>query len=75
MQDDAFLFIRLTFAGIFAFTLLGGAYMAVNFQKFFGADPNVPSENESARAYSRVQIFMVWAHAVVLSGAFALLFH
>jgi hypothetical protein len=35
----------------------------------------MPSENSSARAYSKVQVFSVWAHAVLLTGAFALLIH
>lgn len=30
---------------------------------------------ESSRAYSKVQVVMLWLHSVVLTGAFALLFH
>jgi hypothetical protein len=47
----------------------------LNYQRIFGAEANVPSENESSRAYSKVQVVMLWLHAVVLTGAFALLFH
>jgi hypothetical protein len=75
MQNDAFLFIRIVFTSLFILTLLGGAYLFRNYQKLFGADPDMPSENSSARAYSKVQVFSVWAHAVLLTGAFALLIH
>jgi hypothetical protein len=36
---------------------------------------NVPSENDSARSYSQMQIFAIWAHVLFASGAFALLLH
>jgi len=75
MPDTFFLFVRIVFGGLFLVTLLAGAYLLMHFDKYFGVDPNVPSENGSARAYSRMQVFSVWAHAVVLTGAFALLMH
>jgi hypothetical protein len=55
--------------------LYAGYYMARNYERLFGADPNIPSENGSARAYSKVQVFSVWAHALFATGAFALLLH
>ena len=73
MQSELFLFLRVIFAGLFVLTLLAGAYLALNYQRLFGVDPQMPSETGSARAYSKVQIFSVWAHAVFLTGAFALL--
>ena len=41
----------------------------------FGIDPNMPSENGSARSYSKVQVFSVWTHVFLLTGAFAFLLH
>jgi len=75
MSESFLAFTQVVFGGLFLVTLLIGAYLVANFEKHFGADPNVPSENGSARAYSRMQVFSVWAHAVVLTGAFALLMH
>ena len=75
MQNDVLLLFRIVFTGLFIVTLLAGVYLGVNYQKLFGVDPNMPSENGSSRAYSKVQIFSVWAHAVLLTGAFALLLH
>lgn len=60
---------------LFFATLYAGYYMARNYQRLFGADPNIPSENGSARAYSKVQVFAIWVHVLVASAAFALLLH
>jgi hypothetical protein len=75
MQDDVLLMFRLIFTGLFLGTLVAGFYLFKNFQRLFGVDPNIPSENGSARAYSKIQVFSVWIHAVLLTGAFALLLH
>ena len=75
MQNESLLVIRVVFTGLFFVTLFAGAYLFKNFERIFGADPGMPSEGESSRAYSRVQVFTVWAHAVVLTGTFALLLH
>lgn len=75
MQNDAFLIFRALAAAVFFATLYAGVHLLRNFDRLFGADPNVPSENGSARAYSRVQVFCVWAHVLIASGAFALLLH
>ena len=74
-HNDFFLFVRVVFTGLFIVTLLVGAYLMKNFQNLFGVDPNMPSENASSRTYTRVQVFLVWAHFVVLTGSFALLMH
>ena len=75
MQNDFFLVFRVL-SSIAFFGLLGvGAWMAWNYQRLFGADPAMPSENASSRAYSQVQIFTVWAHAVFATAAFALCLH
>ena len=75
MQDEVLILFRLIFTGLFVATLFAGVYLFKNYQRLFGVDPNIPSENGSARAYSKVQIFSVWIHAVLLTGAFALLLH
>jgi hypothetical protein len=73
MQSELFLILRVIFAGLFVLTLVAGAYLALNHQRFFGVDPQMPSETGSSRAYSKVQIFTVWAHLLFLTGAFALM--
>ena len=75
MQPEPFLFLRLIFTGLFIGTLCAGYYLFRNFHRLFGVDPNMPSENGSHRAYSKMQVFVVWGHAVLLTGAFALLLH
>ena len=75
MQDNApfFLVLRIIFAGLFIASLLAGVYLFKNYQKLFGVDPNVPSESDGARLYSVTLVFGVWAHIVLITGAFALL--
>lgn len=75
MQEDPFSIIRIVFTGLFFLVLFVGGYVVKNYQKLFGADPNVPTDNESARAFTKVQMILVWIHAVVLTGAFALMMH
>ena len=75
MQSESFLVLRVIFAGLFLLTLAAGAYLALNYQRLFGVDPQMPSETGSSRAYSKVQVFLVWVHAVFLTGTFALMLH
>jgi hypothetical protein len=75
MQNEIFLFARVVFSILFFFLLFAGGYMFKNYQKLFGVDPNMPSEGPSSRAYSKVQVFSIWAHATALTGAFALFLH
>jgi hypothetical protein len=75
MQNEIFLFVRIIFTGLFVATLFAGVFLFKNYQRLFGVDPDMPSEGDSSRAYSKVQVFSVWAHAVLLTGAFALLLH
>ncbi len=69
---QTFLFFRIVFALLFVGTLVAGGFLLKNFQTLFGVDPTMPSEGQSSRAYSKVQIFSIWAHAVLLTGALAL---
>jgi hypothetical protein len=75
MQNDIFLLFRVLAFAVFFAALYVGYYMLKNYQKLFGVDQNLPSEGSSSRAYSQVQIFSVWAHVVLGSGAAALLLH
>ena len=75
MQNVFFLVLRLLAAAVF-FVLLGtGVWMALNHQRLFGVDPTMPGETGSSRAYRQVQIFTVWAHALVATAAFAIFLH
>jgi hypothetical protein len=67
--------IQIIFGIFFLIVLAAGGFLFANYQRLFGPDPNMPSENSSSRAYSKVQIFVVWLHALALTGAFALLLH
>jgi len=75
MQNDALIVMRTMATVVFFITLYAGYYLYRNFEKLFGVDPSIPSENGSARAYSKVQVFALWGHVLIASGAFALLLH
>lgn len=75
MESDPLAIFRFLAAVVFFVSLYVGYYLLKNYQRLFGADQNIPSENGSARAYSKVQIFTLWAHLLFASGAFALLLH
>lgn len=66
MTPDPLLPLRIIFICCFFLTLLGGVYLAKNFERLFGADTSIPSENESARFYTKTEVFLVWASAVKL---------
>jgi len=72
MQTDSFFAIRIIFSILFFGALAAGVFLFKNYEKLFGVDPNMPSENSSSRAYRKVQVFAIWAHVVALLGAFAL---
>lgn len=75
MQHEVFLVFRILSTLVFFATLYAGYYLIKNYQRLFGVDPNMRSEVSSARAYSKVQVFSIWAHILVASAAFALLLH
>jgi hypothetical protein len=75
MENEALLVIRWIFAGLFIAILGVGVYLLRNHERFFGVDPSSPSETSSSRSYSTMQVFVIWAHAAFLTGAFALLLH
>ncbi|MEO6738811.1 MAG: hypothetical protein ABIP20_01070 [Chthoniobacteraceae bacterium] len=63
------------FTVLFLVTLFAGGYLVLNFQRYLGVDPEMPSETSSSRSYTRMQALVVWLHAVLLTGGFALLMH
>jgi hypothetical protein len=67
--------IQIIFALLFTIVLFVGGYLLANYNRIFGPDPSMPSENSSSRAYTKVQAAVIWLHALVLTGAFALLLH
>ena len=72
MQQGTVILLRLFFLMLFTGTLFAGFWVMKNYDRLCGVDKNLPSENSSARAYSRMQIIVVLAHALVLFGAFVL---
>ena len=75
MQSDIILVFRILAAVVFFASLYVGYYLWQNYERLFGVDPDMPNEGPSSRAYSRVQVFAIWAHVLFASGAFALLLH
>jgi hypothetical protein len=64
MGIDPFVVFRtIFFFGLIAL-LGGGVYLARNYERVFGADGSIPSESESARFYTKTEVFLVWASAV-----------
>lgn len=74
-NESFFLLVRFVFSGLFVATIIIGLYLWKNYERLFGVDPSMPSENSSARAYSKVQVFSVWTHVFLLTGAFTFLLH
>ena len=75
MQNDPGHVIQIVFFALFVGVLILGGYVIANFNRFFGPDPNIPSETGSSRTYTKVQIILVWLHAVAITGALAFLLH
>jgi hypothetical protein len=67
--------LQFIFTLLFIGTLVAGGYLLRNSERLFGVDPSIPSETDSGRAYGKLQAFVVWAHAVALTAAFAFLLH
>lgn len=69
-----FLCLRIIFTGLFILTLLAGVWIWKNREKLFGIDSKMPDETSGARLYSKTLIWVIWAHAVAITGGFALMF-
>jgi hypothetical protein len=75
METNSLAVFRVIFGLLFLGVLAAGGYLFKNYQRLFGPDPSIPSENSSARGFTKLQAFVLWAHAAALTGAFALLLH
>jgi len=69
MQVDTI--VRIVFSVLLAATLAVGVYLFKNFERLFGYDPSVPTDNSGAQGVNKVQIISIWAHAVALTAAMA----
>jgi hypothetical protein len=75
LMQNGLLFFRWVFTGLFLLTLVGGIVFFRNNGGFFKADPDMPSENSSARTFNKAQMLLIWAHALVLTACMALRLH
>lgn len=75
MSQESPNIIQAAFTLLFIGTLVAGVYLFRNYDRLFAPDPDLPSETHSARSYNKLQFFVLWLHAVALTGAFALLLH
>lgn len=75
MQDNAqfFLVFRIIFGCLFILTLVAGGYLFKNYRKLFGVHADMASESVSARNYSKLLVFLIWIHAMLITGSFALM--
>ena len=69
---NADMIVRTVFSVLFLGTLIVGFYMFKNSKKLFGEDARVPTDNSGSRRLNKVQIIVIWAHAVAITAAFAL---
>ena len=65
------LVVRLVFSALFVGTLAGGYSLFKHMDRLLAH----PNENAGSRGLNKVQIIMIWLHAVALTGAFAFLLH
>jgi hypothetical protein len=72
MHNDFLTFFRILAAVLFVAIFLIGGYLLKNHERFFGVDPSMPSENASARTYTKVLVVAIWAHLLAFTGAAAI---
>ena len=70
MQVD--LIVRIVFSVLFVATLIAGVYLFKNFERLFGYDPRIPTDNSGAQGLNKVQVISIWAHALALTAAMAI---
>lgn len=63
--------LKIVFLLAFIATFVGGIMLLKNFNKAFGPDPNVPSENESSLLLNKSQAILIWLFALKLFGLMA----
>ncbi len=64
MHDSLYLLFRIFCVGGLVLTALAFRYVSKNFDRLFGRDPDVPSENSGSSTYSKTQIYAVLFHLV-----------
>ena len=69
MQNDPLFFFRVVAGLGFLVTGLGGVLTMRHSAQLFGIDASVPSENASARSYSRLLFAAVFVHALLFFSA------
>jgi hypothetical protein len=57
---------KIAFGIGLAITFAAGIVTLINFNKWFGPDKDVPSENESSRLLNKGQIIIMWLLAMKL---------
>ncbi|RFC41736.1 MAG: hypothetical protein DVB28_002212 [Verrucomicrobia bacterium] len=75
MQNNALLPLQLISTGLFLLLLFGGVWILNKYKRLFEFDPDMPSENSSSLNYNKLHVIALWLHALLLTGAFALLLH
>jgi hypothetical protein len=75
MKEEAVLMVRVAFSLVFLGALTLGWWIVRNDRRFFGADPTISSETSGTRSYTKMMVWAIWIHVVVISAAFALFLH
>lgn len=75
MKSEAVLMVRVVFSLVFFVALAIGWWLARNDRRFFGADAAISSETSGTRSYTKMMVWAIWLHVVVISAAFALFLH
>jgi hypothetical protein len=63
--------VHVVFSALFVGTLAGGYFLFKHMDRLLAH----PNENAGSRGLNKIQIIVIWLHAVALTGAFALLLH
>ncbi|HWL54073.1 MAG TPA: hypothetical protein VNQ90_16645 [Chthoniobacteraceae bacterium] len=64
---------KLFFVVLTAIAVIGGILLLKSFNRVFGADVAVPSENESSRFLNKTQVVVLWLMVVKLLGMMAII--
>ena len=71
LRMDFFIYVRIFFGILFIGTLVGGFFLFKHMDQLLAH----PNENAGSRGLNKVQIIVIWLHAVALTGGFAFLLH
>ena len=69
MQTDPLFFFRIVSGIALAVCIIASFLVFKNAGSLFGIDPEVPSENGSARSYSKLLVVAVFVHAFIFFSA------